>query len=139
MGVIAADGRRIGFVDRATDGKVRLTCLVSGHGYHHTIPVAWVEQVDRYVHLNKGKPVRGVALAKRGWLTTSAEAIPRKADAHRRDLIPSDPGDHRGVAVRKTLRLRLVGGFDDPKSQAPAGSNTGPNRRPTPLSTRRSQ
>ena len=53
MGVIAADGRRIGFVDRATDGKVRLTCLVSGHGYHHTIPVAWVEQVDRYVHLNK--------------------------------------------------------------------------------------
>lgn len=54
MGVIAADGRRIGFVDGAiSDGKVRLTSLVSSHGYHHAIPVAWIEQVDRYVHLNK--------------------------------------------------------------------------------------
>ena len=54
MGVIAADGCRIGFVDGATgDGKVRLTSLVSSHGYHHTIPMAWIEQVDRYVHLNK--------------------------------------------------------------------------------------
>jgi hypothetical protein len=54
MGVIAADGRRIGFVDGAIgDHRVRLTSLVAGHGYHHTIPVAWIDQIDRYVHLNK--------------------------------------------------------------------------------------
>jgi hypothetical protein len=54
MGVIAADGRRVGFVDRAArGGKIRLTSLSACHGYHHLIPLAWVMQVDRYVHLNK--------------------------------------------------------------------------------------
>jgi hypothetical protein len=54
MGVIAADGRRIGFVDcQASSGKLKLTSLAGSHGYHHLIPLAWVEQVDRYVHLSK--------------------------------------------------------------------------------------
>lgn len=53
MGVIAADGRRIGFVDAAESGKLKMTCLGASHGFHHQIPLAWVMQVDRYVYLNK--------------------------------------------------------------------------------------
>ena len=54
MSVIAADGRRIGFVKRmAWPDKIRLTCLNAGHGYDHLIPVAWVAHVDKYVYLNR--------------------------------------------------------------------------------------
>ena len=54
MSVIAADGRRIGFVKRmAWPDKIRLTCLNGGHGYDHLIPVAWIAHVDKYVYLNR--------------------------------------------------------------------------------------
>lgn len=54
MSVIAADGRRIGFV-RAVVGpdKIRLTCLGSSHGFDHLIPIAWVSEVEKYVFLSK--------------------------------------------------------------------------------------
>ncbi len=55
MAVIAADGRRVGFVDRSdVIDKIRVTSLSTSHGHHRRIPVAWVEAVDKYVHLNKG-------------------------------------------------------------------------------------
>jgi hypothetical protein len=55
MAVIAADGRRIGFVSRmAPNNKIRLTSLSASHGYDHLIPVEWVSLVDKYVYLSKG-------------------------------------------------------------------------------------
>ena len=55
MSVIAADGQRVGFVSRmAGHDKVRLTSLSAGHGYDHVIPIGWIAQIDRYVHLNRG-------------------------------------------------------------------------------------
>ncbi len=54
MSVIAADGRRIGFVKRmAWPDKIRLTCMSAGHGYDHLIPVAWIAHIDKYVYLNR--------------------------------------------------------------------------------------
>jgi hypothetical protein len=54
MSVIAADGRRIGFVARmAWPGKVRLTSLSGGNGYDHLIPLAWIGHIDRYVYLSR--------------------------------------------------------------------------------------
>ena len=59
MEVIAADGRRIGFVSRLAGDRLRLTSLSGSHGYDHLIPLAWVSGVDRYVYLNR--PSRFVA------------------------------------------------------------------------------
>jgi hypothetical protein len=54
MSVIAADGRRIGFVSRmAWPDKIRLTCLSAGNGYDHLVPLSWVGHIDRYVYLNR--------------------------------------------------------------------------------------
>jgi hypothetical protein len=55
MPVVAADGRRVGFVARveAAD-SLKLTRVKNGHGFDHVIPMAWVSDVDRYVFLNRG-------------------------------------------------------------------------------------
>ena len=54
MSVIAADGRRIGFVSRmAWPNKIRLTSLSAGRAYDHLIPLDWIGQVDKYVFLNR--------------------------------------------------------------------------------------
>lgn len=52
MGVVTIDGRQIGVVSGfAGADRIRLTSHKGGHGYDHVIPAAWVEKVDRYVHL----------------------------------------------------------------------------------------
>jgi hypothetical protein len=54
MSVIAADGQRIGFVARiASPDRIRITCLSGSHGYDHIIPLTWVSEIDKYVHLNR--------------------------------------------------------------------------------------
>lgn len=55
MGVIAADGRQIGFVSglQSVD-ELRLTRMKGGHGFDHVIPLAWISAVDRYVFLSRG-------------------------------------------------------------------------------------
>ena len=80
MSVIAADGRRIGFVKRmAWPDKIRLTSLSAGHGYDHLIPVAWVAHIDKYVYLNRASAYVGA-----NWENTalaSARTAPHKAGA----------------------------------------------------------
>jgi hypothetical protein len=56
MSVIAADGRRVGVVERTGRVKIRVTSVSGSHGYRHLIPLGWVRDVDRYVHLNKESP-----------------------------------------------------------------------------------
>jgi hypothetical protein len=71
MSVIAADGRRVGFISRmAGPEKIRLTCLSGSHGYDHVIPLAWVSAVDKYVYLNR--PSRFVAT---NWEPVSAAPV----------------------------------------------------------------
>jgi len=54
MPVIAADGRRVGFVARlAGNDGLKLTRVKNGHGSDHVIPLEWVSDVDRYVFLNR--------------------------------------------------------------------------------------
>jgi hypothetical protein len=54
MSVIAADGRRIGFVSRmAWPNKIRLTSLNAGHAYDHLIPLNWIGEIGKYVFLNR--------------------------------------------------------------------------------------
>ena len=54
MAVIAAEGRRMGFVRRmAWPDRLQLTSLSAAHGYDHVIPLSWVSAVDKYVYLNR--------------------------------------------------------------------------------------
>jgi hypothetical protein len=53
MDVIASCGKKVGVVDRAEGGVIKLTKKDSPDGQHHFIPVGWVERVDSHVHLNK--------------------------------------------------------------------------------------
>jgi hypothetical protein len=53
MDVIASCGKKVGVVDRAEGGAIKLTKKDSPDDQHHFIPVGWVERVDRHVHLKK--------------------------------------------------------------------------------------
>jgi uncharacterized protein (TIGR02271 family) len=63
MDVIASDGAKIGTVDHL-DGpdKIKLAKSTSPDGQHHYVPLAWIDHVDRHVHLTKTS-----AEAKAGW------------------------------------------------------------------------
>ncbi len=54
MDVIASDGTKVGTVDHmeGTD-RFKLAKTTSPDGQHHFVPMAWVDHVDRHVHLNK--------------------------------------------------------------------------------------
>ncbi|MGC2785633.1 MAG: DUF2171 domain-containing protein [Roseiarcus sp.] len=63
MDVVASDGVRIGTVDHL-DGpdRIKLAKSTSPDGQHHYLPVAWIDHVDRHVHLSKTS-----AEAKAAW------------------------------------------------------------------------
>ena len=52
--VIASDGTKMGTVDHM-DGPdhIKLARTTSPDGQHHLVPMAWVDYVDRHVHLKK--------------------------------------------------------------------------------------
>jgi hypothetical protein len=55
MEVLGSDGAHIGTVDHM-DGSDRIKLTKTdpkAGGEHHFIPLAWVDHVDRHVHLNK--------------------------------------------------------------------------------------
>ena len=54
MEVYASDGTKVGTVDHM-DGpdKFKLARSTSPDGQHHFVPLAWVDHVDKHVHLNK--------------------------------------------------------------------------------------
>jgi hypothetical protein len=55
MEVVGADGQHVGTVDHLEGGDfIKLTKSdPAAGGKHHFIPIDWVENVDRQVHLNK--------------------------------------------------------------------------------------
>ncbi|MCI0703303.1 MAG: DUF2171 domain-containing protein [Planctomycetia bacterium] len=53
MEVICSCGTKLGVVDRVEGGAIKLTKGDSPDGQHHFIPMSWVGNVDRHVHLNK--------------------------------------------------------------------------------------
>ncbi|WP_202799957.1 DUF2171 domain-containing protein [Schlesneria paludicola] len=53
MDVIASCGKKVGVVDHLEGSAIKLTKKDSPDGQHHFVPVAWVERVDRHVHLTK--------------------------------------------------------------------------------------
>jgi uncharacterized protein (TIGR02271 family) len=63
MDVIASDGVKIGTVDHL-DGpdRIKLAKSTSPDGQHHYLPLAWIDHVDRHVHLTKTS-----AEAKAAW------------------------------------------------------------------------
>ena len=54
MDVISADGRKIGTVDHL-DGpdRIKLAKNTSPDGRHHYVPFAWIDHIDRHVHLKR--------------------------------------------------------------------------------------
>jgi hypothetical protein len=55
MEVLGSDGQHVGTVDhkQGTD-KIKLTKHdPAAQGHHHLIPLAWVNRVDKSVHLSK--------------------------------------------------------------------------------------
>jgi hypothetical protein len=54
MDVISADGQKIGEVDHL-DGpdRIKLSKNASPDGQHHMVPFAWIDHVDRHVHLRR--------------------------------------------------------------------------------------
>jgi hypothetical protein len=55
MEVLGSDGQHVGTVDYlegSSDIKLTKSDPQSG-GQHHLIPLAWVDHVDRHVHLNR--------------------------------------------------------------------------------------
>ena len=54
MDVIGSDGVKIGTVDHL-DGpdRIKLAKSTSPDGQHHYVPLAWIDHVDRHVHLTK--------------------------------------------------------------------------------------
>ncbi len=63
MDVIASDGTKVGTVDHM-DGadRIELAKTTSPDGQHHHVPMAWVDHVDKHVHLKKTS-----AEVKAGW------------------------------------------------------------------------
>ena len=63
MDVIASDGTKVGTVDHL-DGpdRIKLAKSTSPDGQHHYVPLAWVDHVDKHVHLNKA-----TVAVKAGW------------------------------------------------------------------------
>ena len=55
MPVISADERAIGFVSRVSGAELRITRVKDGRGFDHLIPLEWVEEVGKYVFLNKSR------------------------------------------------------------------------------------
>ena len=55
MDVISSDKKTVGKVDHLEGAdKIKLTKQSSPDGdHHHFIPVAWIDQVDKHVHLTK--------------------------------------------------------------------------------------
>ena len=53
MDVIASCGTKVGVADEIEGGALKLTKKDSADSQHHYIPLAWIERVDRHVHLNK--------------------------------------------------------------------------------------
>lgn len=53
MDVLSSDGRKVGVVDHLEGSdRIKLTKASSADGQHHYVPLAWVDHVDRHVHLN---------------------------------------------------------------------------------------
>ncbi len=54
MEVFASDGEKVGTVDHM-DGpdRIKLAKSTSPDGQHHYVPMAWVDHVDKHVHLKK--------------------------------------------------------------------------------------
>jgi len=55
MEVLGSDGQHIGTVDYlegSSDIKLTKSDPTSG-GQHHLVPLAWVDHVDKHVHLNR--------------------------------------------------------------------------------------
>lgn len=89
MAVIAADGRRIGFVRRmAWPDKIQLTSLSAAHGYDHLVPLAWVSEIDKYVYLN-----RSSAYVAAHWENLAPKPVPAKPT-------PPAPATPDSTAVR---------------------------------------
>lgn len=57
MDVFASCGKKVGVVDHVQGNTIKLTKKDSPDGQHHFIPVAWVERVDRHVHLTQNSKV----------------------------------------------------------------------------------
>jgi hypothetical protein len=55
MPVISADERAIGFVSRVSSTELRMTRVKDGRGFDHLIPIECVEEVGKYVFLNKSR------------------------------------------------------------------------------------
>ena len=54
MEVYASDGTKIGTVDHIEGSdRIKLAKTTSPDGQHHYVPMAWVDHVDRHVHLNR--------------------------------------------------------------------------------------
>ncbi len=54
MEVYASDGTKIGTVDHMEGAdRIKLAKTTSPDGEHHYVPMAWVDHVDRHVHLNR--------------------------------------------------------------------------------------
>jgi hypothetical protein len=53
MDVIGSCGNKLGRVDHVEGSNIKLTRNDSPDGMHHLIPMSWVTQVDKSVHLNK--------------------------------------------------------------------------------------
>ncbi len=54
MEVYASDGTKIGTVDHMEGAdRIKLAKATSPDGEHHYVPMAWVDHVDRHVHLNR--------------------------------------------------------------------------------------
>lgn len=54
MAVVALDGREVGKVIAIGTWRLVLTSNKDGSAFDHLIPLSWVEEVERYVFLNKG-------------------------------------------------------------------------------------
>src|SRR4029453_12478137 len=72
MEVIASCGTKIGVVDGVEGTAIKLTKGDSPDGRHHYIPVGWVGNVDRHVHLTKNSEE-----APREWKDDAAACTPR--------------------------------------------------------------
>jgi hypothetical protein len=54
MEVVGSCGKRVGKVDRVEDLSIKLAKDAEGaRGEHRYIPTAWVDRVDKHVHLSK--------------------------------------------------------------------------------------
>ena len=53
MDVNASCGKKVGVVDRVEGEAIKLTRKDSADGQHHYVPSAWVDHVDKHVHLSK--------------------------------------------------------------------------------------